>query len=237
MSYPKELNYSVENGSGKNITGIVSTTRSLIQIIKKPQVLKIVNTAAIHTAFLQAVKDYIQPLMVSVAVLIPVFLNSEPEKKNGVVIGGIYFLIYLATSLASKYASKTVTNNKFDVPFITLLFGFILGFLTGVFYSFELQILALFSFVGIYLVENVRKPVLTGYISDNVPNEILASVISAQSLLKTIFTAILALVFGILTDKFGIGISFVVVSFLLALFSILIFNLKRIQSLRKSRGN
>ena len=64
-------------------------------------------------------------------------------------------------------------------------------------------------------MENIRKPVLTGYVAARVPNDILASVISAQSLLKTVMTAIIALVFGFLADHYGIGVAFMVVSSLL----------------------
>ena len=83
--------------------------------------------------------------------------------------------------------------------------------------------LSLLAFVGIYIIENVRKPILTGFIADNVPNEILTSVISAQSLLRTIITAILALAFGLIADNFGIGVSFISVTGFL-LFSALVIN-------------
>ena len=78
--------------------------------------------------------------------------------------------------------------------------------------------------MGIFIVENIRKPILTGFVSDNVPNEILTSVISAQSLLRTIVTAILAFVFGVIADNFGIGASFVIVSAFLVFSSVLINN-------------
>jgi hypothetical protein len=140
--------------------------KSLVLVIKRPKVFRIINTAALHSAYLKAVKDYIQPLMAIVALFVPVFVHHENEKRNGIIIGGIYFLIYLATSWASKYASKLESQIKFDVPFATLLFGFFLGAATGFFYTREMWVVALVAFIGIYLVENVRKPVLTGYISD-----------------------------------------------------------------------
>ena len=66
-------------------------------------------------------------------------------------------------------------------------------------------------------MENIRKPLLTGAIADQVPVEILTSVISAQSLLRTIITSLLALLFGILADHFGVGISLLATSTLLLL--------------------
>jgi len=222
ISYPKELNRSIGQKISKSSAGIGLTTKSFFKIIKRPNVLKIINTSAFHTAYLRAVKDYIQPLMVNVALIIPFMFDVEPEKKSGIIIGTIYFFIYLATSRASQLSSKAAAKNKRNIPYITLLSGFIFGVMCGVFYVYDLWVISLVAFVGIFIIENIRKPILTGYIADNVPNEILTSVISAQSLLRTIITAILAFVFGIMADHFGIGVSFMVTSVFLILFTVLL---------------
>lgn len=222
MSYPNELNYSPRQVKQKNREGIKSTSALLFKMIKDPKVLRIINTSALHTAYLSAVKDYIQPLMVSVALLIPVLLNAEPEKKNGIVIGVIYFFIYLATAYASKFSAKVEGIKKLNIVFATLLLGFLLGIISGIFYVFDLWVISMIALIGIYIVENIRKPILTGYVANQVPNEILASVISAQSLLKTFMTALIAFVFGMMADFFGIGKAFVIVSLILVLGTVLI---------------
>jgi uncharacterized membrane protein len=71
-------------------------------------------------------------------------------------------------------------------------------------------------------MENIRKPILTGAIADKVPKEILTSVISAQSLLRTIITTLLAVVFGVIADFSGVGIALMVVSTLLVLSTVLL---------------
>ena len=222
LSYPGELNYSLKQISPEDRPGIKSTLKSFFKIIRQPEVLKIANSSAVFSAYLKAVKDYIQPLMVNIALIIPILLNVEAEKKNGIIIGVIYFFIYLMTSYASKISSRVAAINKTNISNITLLAGLVSGILCGIFFAYELWIISIIAFIGIYLIENIRKPILTGFISDNVPNEILTSVISAQSLLKTIITAILAPIIGILADNFGIGISIVAVSTLLILSTILI---------------
>ena len=219
LSYPKELNRS---GNRKEGVGMVQTLKTLVKIIKQPSVLKIINTSALHTAYLQAVKDYIQPLLINISLTIPILLNVEPEKKNGIIVGVIYFFIFLATSRASQLAAKVAAKNKSKISYITLLYGFIFGIVCGIFYVNNLWVVALIAFVGIYIIENIRKPILTGFISDNVPNKILASVISAQSILRTILTAALAFSFGVIADIYGIGISFVVISVVLTLLTLIL---------------
>ncbi|MCF6352060.1 MAG: MFS transporter [Cyclobacteriaceae bacterium] len=216
MSYPKSINLSHNNKGEK---GEKLNFKQFFDIIKQPNVLKIINASALHTAYLKAVKDYIQPLMVSVSLLIPLLLKVDAEKKNGLIVGVIYFFIYLGTSRVSQLASKVAANRKEQISYQTLVWGFVFGISCGFFFFYELWVIALFAFIGIYLVENMRKPILTAFIADNVPNEILVSVISMQSLIRTVITAILALVFGILADAYGIGVSFIIVSSALLAFT------------------
>lgn len=217
ISYPKKLNLSQ-----KKKKGVALTLSSFFTIIKQPKVLGLINTAAVHSAYLKAIKDYIQPLMVSVALLIPILSSVEIEKKNGLIIGLIYFLIYIASSRASQLASRVASKNKNRISHQTLIWGFLFGIGCGMFYYFNLPVIALVAFIGIYIIENMRKPILTGFVADNVPNEILVSVISVQSLIRTIITAIIAVVFGIIADKMGIGLSFIVVSSALLLTTVLV---------------
>ena len=187
--------------------------------------LKIINTSALHTAYLKSTKDYIQPLLVNVALIIPILSNTELEKKIGIIIGFIYFLIYLLSSKASKMAIFSNKFNKNKISYFTLQIGLIAGMICGFAYMNNWWMISLLGFVSIYLIENFRKPVLTGFVADNVPEEILASVISVQSLLKTITTAIIALVFGFLADKYGIGEAFLIISLSLTLLTLLTYAL------------
>ena len=221
-SYPKELNRVNDKTKLSSKNTIHSTVKTFFNIIREPSVLKIINTSAMHTAYLKAIKDYIQPLLVNVAILIPLLSSMDQDRKNGLIIGIIYFVIYLLTARASKISSKIEDKSKTDIPYITLLMGFIFGAICGISYYYEMFIISLVAFIAIFMLENVRKPILTGYIADNVPNTILTSVLSAQSLLKTIMTAGLALFLGIFADHFGIGLSFIIISSFLIFSNILI---------------
>ena len=95
------------------------------------------------------------------------------------------------------------------------MIGFIAGILSGLLYQQGFHILALISFVMIYIIENIRKPILTGYVADSVPAEVLSSVLSAQSLIKTVMTAGIALLFGVFADWLGIGWALCMVSAIL----------------------
>jgi len=233
ISYPKELSLQ-KNKKSKTILGSLRLTfLELLSIIKQPLVIGIMNTAALHTAFLKAVKDYIQPLMLNIVLLTPFLMDIHPDKKSGLIIGILYFFIYLITSRASRMASKVSDNREKGISYTTLMVGLIAGLACGIFYVTQLWWFAFVAFVSIYVIENIRKPILTGFIADHVPNDILASVISVQSLWRTIITSILAVSFGWLADHSGIGQAFIVVSFVLIMATVL-FNIKGKKDLKKS---
>lgn len=199
-----------------------SAIRMLLELLRKPLVLKIIYSSAAHSAYLRAVKDYIQLVMVSLAIILPILVHLDMEQKSGIIIGILYFFIFLASSSASKFSSKLANRSHRNLTRLTLLAGFLFGVISGMAYQYEFWIISLVAFALIYVMENIRKPLLTGAIADQVPKEILTSIISAQSLLRTIITTLLALALGLLADHFGVGISLLAVSSLLLLTGLLV---------------
>ena len=218
-SYPTELNFSLKKKNDTSKKSIGSNLKSFVKVIRQPKVFQIINSTALHSSFLKAIKDYIQPLMLNVVLIIPLMMNLDGKRKSGIIIGIIYFIIFLLTSYASKVSFKVAQLPFRNIPKLTLLMGLFAGAVCGVLYNYELWVFSLLAFILIYVLENIRKPMLTGEISDNVPNEILTSVLSGQSFYQTILTSIIAIVLGVLVDHFEIGISFVIISSCLLLFS------------------
>lgn len=221
LSYPNEIDLS-ESKNSKRQSGFSETFKIFFQTIKNRKVIAVITSSAVHSAYLKAIKDYIQPLMAGFAVTLPLFALTDVKQKNGLIIGALYFLIYLMNSYASVSAGKIAKRGGDNLAFATLVWGFSAGALAGVFYNFELFAMAIAAFVVIYLVENMRKPILTGYVADRVSNDVLVSVISVQSQVKTIITSLIAFVFGVLADLFGIGFSLIVTSLVLIAISVLL---------------
>ena len=219
-SYPDNLNFSSK--STKEERSFLSTWRNFGVHVKNRNVLRIMNSSAMHSAFMSAVKDYIQPLMFQVALLVPLFIDFNETKKTSLIIGIIYFGIYLMTSVASRKAGTLLKVGGSNMAFKTLLLGLLSGIICGVFYFFDIYWIALLFFVVIYLVESSRKPILTGMMADQVPGDILTSVLSAQSLLKSLLTILLSLGFGIIADYLSVGVAMGVISTVLILFTVVL---------------
>jgi hypothetical protein len=215
-TYPDYLN---RKKSGKQGYNIIKTIKMFISDIKKPVVLKIINISALHSAYISATKDYIQTIILALSAGLTFLSQTELEKKNGILTGVIYFFIFMINSTAARKSSKFISK-KYDITIISLYLGLFMGILTGIFYNFDLYLISLLSFISVFFIENIRKPILTAYVSNNVSGEILTSVLSAQSLLKTFMTSLIALMFGITADYFGVAKSFVIVSIVLLLLSL-----------------
>ena len=216
LSYPPEL----DRDKSKHERSIVSSLHELWQALRSPAVLLIVHSAAVFTAYQKAVKDYIQPVMKQVALSLPVLWAYQADKRTGLLIGLMYFILYLLTSRASLMAGK-LSERISNIPYKSLLVGFGAGIIAGYFFHLHYAWIALWAFTIIYIIESLRKPVLTGYLSDSVPNKILASVLSVQSLYRTVLTSVLALLFGYLADLWGLGYALMVVSAFLWILNIL----------------
>jgi MFS family permease len=214
-SYPSEINFSSKKRSGHNT--LRSVVKNFAAMLKKREVLRVINSAAIHTSFLKAIKDYIQPIMVSIAIMTPILLTMEEKKKSGLIVGILYFIIYLLSSYASKNSNRFYNLKFKNVTTFSILIGLFTGAICGIMFQMEFWLLSFILFVVIFVVENLRKPILTGVLSNNVPNEILTSVISAESFYASIITSVLALILGFSADTFGVGVGLIAVSLLLIL--------------------
>jgi len=220
-TYPDELDFA----DSKQRHSIKQNLAALWYALKNPKVISIVHSSAVFTAFQKASKDYIQPVMKSLAPALPVLIGIATTKKTGLLMGIMYTILYLLTATASKYAG--VLTAKFqNLSYKSLILGFALGIIGGYFYKVHAWTWALLALSGIYVMQSLRKPVLTGYLADEVPNEILTSVLSAESLYRTLLTALIALVLGIITDTYGLAMAFMAVSGLLLVFSLLIYRIK-----------
>lgn len=230
-SYPNALNLSKLHASKRNFS---HSFKSFIKVVRQVNVLTLINNSALHSAYLKAVKDYIQPLLFAISVTIPWWGQRPMAEKSGVLIGILYFIIYMLSASVSKLAGKAAAVNKTKIAFVTLIAGFSLGVITGYMMLQQYKIPALIAFVGIYLIENLRKPILTGLVADHVPASQLVSVLSAQSQLKTILTSVLAISFGLIADHWSIGVAILTVSATLILVLLASNLIKKLEGLNEA---
>ncbi|RLC51194.1 MAG: MFS transporter, partial [Candidatus Cloacimonadota bacterium] len=77
---------------------------------------------------------------------------------------------------------------------------------------FGIKSLAILGFIIFYMFQNTRRPINVGYISEIISSRVMASGLSLESQLKTVFIAIFSPIMGYLADTLGIGLAIVVLS-------------------------
>lgn len=214
-SYPAYLDKSLAKFKRKDIFHEFRTIAvEFWKAIKSMIVLRAIANLSIYSGFYKAIKDYLQPVLQTLALSFPIFLYLEDEKRSSVMIGIAFFILHLLTSYASrKSGSYSGRFKHLAIPLnITLIIGFGLGFLSGFAFWINLYLVSVVLFVGIYVVENLRKPIGVAYVSNTVDDRILASTMSADSQVKSLIAAILAPIIGIFADHLGVGAAIMIVS-------------------------
>ncbi|MDZ7739746.1 MAG: MFS transporter [Bacteroidales bacterium] len=185
----------------------VKTLKSLTVAFRNKWTIRIFISSSLPSGLFNSVKDYLQVLILSLAATLP-FMESFTEKdKSSVLIGISYFIIYMITSRASSMAWRFSgrSGSVYRAMNISLLLISMAGILTGLLFHTGTEFIALFLFLVIYLMENLRRPVAVAGIADRMGNESLSTFLSTDSQLKSVFTMILSPVVGLLADAISPG--------------------------------
>lgn len=216
LSYPKELDG--ESGNRK-ISDIWPSLKELsarfILTSKHWSVIKAVLNLSVFSGYFTGAKDYLQTLLKTLAISIPILTYLESKQKAAIIIGIVYFFLYLLTSTAARNAGRFSDQfkEKRNLPLnITLITGLSFGAICGALYFKEWIILSILFFIPVFILENLRKPVGVGYLSEKFDQSILASTLSVNSQIQTVFAAITATLIGHFADKFGVGIALLISS-------------------------
>ncbi len=230
-SYPSYLDGNTRKVGWQEMTGnFRKVFRALWEALRSGVVLKVIGSLSVHSGYYKAIKDYLQAVVAGWAVAITLFPSLDNEQRSSLLVGLVFFGVYLFSSMASRYSGRIADLfSSLSAPLnISLFFGLACGVLSGFMYINELWGLSVVLFVMVYMNENIRKPVGVSYLGNSVDRKVTASVLSADSQAKSLVAALLALLFGIFADLFGLGWSiFGISAGLLLLSPLLILNDKK----------
>ena len=222
ISYPKELEGKIKHHGESQIRAkLIKVIKESINCFKSIATLRVINSLSVFSGFHRATKDYLQPVLSAFALSLPIFLVYEENKRTALVVGIAYFFIYILTSFASKRSGKSADKfNHIIVPLnISMIAGLLMGVLIGVFYNLGFLLISILLYIGIFIIQNLRKPMGISYVSDMTNHDILATTLSAESQVTSLFSGIIAVFIGYCADRFGLGTALIIVSFVLLVFT------------------
>lgn len=179
--------------------------------------LKTLFSMASFSGYYKATKDYLQPVVQTLALSLPWMVAYAEKERTAVLIGIIYFFIYLLTSRASLRSGrfKDRLKNFGKALNITLYAGLLAGFLAGLFFELEWIAPAILFYIFIFIVENLRKPVGVAFLAEKTDEDVMATTLSVESQSKSLVAAVVAPLLGYAADLFGLGYGLMVVSLIL----------------------
>ena len=219
ISYPKELDFSCDEGictddEKRGWKDVKRTLSDFIGLFRDPTVRRALINSSLFDAVFKSVKDYVQPILKSLALALPLLAALEGNQRVAVVSAVIYFILYLSTSYASRHASGFHSLFRSTVSGLNITFGagIIIVAVIAMLLVFGLEFAAVVVFICFYLLENLRRPATLGYISDQIKGSVMATGLSGESQLKTLFVAVISPLFGIAADSFGLGRALLILS-------------------------
>jgi hypothetical protein len=209
-TYPKILDGDlVRFGRGTVREQMRATIKAFASIFKDKYTIRSILNSGVFSALFKSTKDYLQPIIETFALGLPFLLLLDDVKRSGVVIGVVYFFIYLLTSYSSR------SSDRFSRIFKNLVVPINLTFLIGVGFLFVaglatwkgLVVLSIFIFLGFYILQNLRKPMNVAFISEQISQNVMASGLSVEAQFTTILVAIFAPILGAMADAYGVGLA------------------------------
>ena len=209
-TYPPELDGFEKRGERMK-ERLGDTLREFSGIFRNVNALRGVINSSFFDGSFEVSSNYLQPVLKTFALSLPVMLFLTGNERTAVVVGITYFFIYILTSFASSRANvvKDRIGNLPSAVNATFMAGALLIFLAGIFMAIEkscgyFALLSIALFVLLYIVKNIRRPMNVGYISEQISHKTMASGLSVESLVKTLTAALLAPPIGWVADSYGV---------------------------------
>lgn len=223
-SYPRSLDKISDSTDSKftlsNTWKIITSNMIEFANLFKPQDnFRTFLSAAAYIAVFKTLKDYLQPILKTIALTLPVFMFYESNQRIAIIVGISFFIIYILTSIASRNAWR-IENRTKNLPRsinIIYLIGIISIGISGILLWLDFPALAALIFIFLYLAQNIRRTLMVSYLSEIISNKIMASGLSTESQLQTILIVIYAPIFGYLVDIAGLPGGLIVTSLIFLL--------------------
>lgn len=215
-TYPKALDRDLRK------TEIRRTWGDFLLVFRDQDSRRGIFNSGVFDAFFKTSQEYLQPILKSLALALPVLMALSGQERTAILVGGVYFLIYLSTSYASRNAGRLSRKigHKEKTLNLTFIAGAVLLVMAGSSIRVGIPGMAIVFFLLLFLLQNARRPVNITYISEKIAHQAMASGLSAESQIKTLLMAILAPTVGFLADRFDISTALIAAGVAMGILSI-----------------
>ena len=190
--------------------------REILRAARHPGTARTVVNASLLGGFYKAAKDFLQPLVLALSLSMPLFGDVAPIRRAALLIGVVYFLVYLSSSFASRFSGAIA--ERIGPLERALNFELALGLgvtaAAGLAHALGWSASAVVLFLLLFVVQNARRPLSVTFVSNAVSEDVQATALSVESQAQTLTGALFVFAIGLIADAAGgaIGIGLAVVS-------------------------
>jgi len=216
-SYPDSLDERRE--SSISMKGFLMNGLNRLKSIRgNNTLLRVLLSSSLYDSIFKSIKDYIQPIMVSLVLTLGAVSMVELGQDDmvKVYLGIIYGVFYIFSSAASRNVYRL--NNLASSGILMTRFFDIMGIAALLLYLAihnSLTLLVVLIFFILYLAKDARRPLFLDVCADNMNKDERATAMSVDSMLTAIFMVILAPLFGYIADQFSIATLFLFIGLLI----------------------
>ncbi len=205
LGYPAALDGDIQKAPtmGHLITHL---KESLLVSVRRRSLRRLILESMGFEGFFKAAKDYLQPILMVAAIGLTANLFTSAAltdtQKSVILIGPVFFVIYLFSALASRKAHALVAHHGHEDiaarwlwAVTTLVF---VVMLPGLYYGLLWVIIP--GFAGLYIMQNLWRPILISRFDSHSDEAKGATVLSIESQAKSVATMIIAPLLGLAID-------------------------------------
>lgn len=206
-TYPKELDGDgrAENASIREI--VEHLKASFILAFRTPELRSLIIESMSFEGFFKAMKDYLQPILKMAAIPLAAILFTDlalsNTQKSVILIGPVYFLLYLGSAVANRKAHQFVDwaggHEPAALKMWIALFVLYTCLVPALFYNIYWA--AISGFVFIHLLQNIWRPLFFSRVDSHGDENKGATLLSIQSQAQSIATMIFAPILGYVIDS------------------------------------
>ena len=201
MYYPVELEGQVRKEAA--LRDVLDNLRTTLRTSMRVRHLRrlIAESMAFEGVF-NAAKDYLQPVIKSMALALPLFVYMENTRRSTIIVGMVYFALHLLSAWASRKShiiTQWTGGEEQGASFIWKGVLFVYLVLAVVLYL-KWYYVAIAGFVALYVMQNFWRPILISRFDEYATETRGATVLSIESQAKSISTIIVAPFLGIAVD-------------------------------------
>ena len=205
IGYPKELDGDIEKKASFSATK--NHLKDAISLsIREASLRRLILESMGFEGFFKASKDYLQPILKTAAIPLTAVIFAElslnDTQKSVILIGPVFFLLFILSAVASRNAHRIVPAPGHEDQaarrlwaIITIIF-FIL--IPAFFYS--IYWIIILGFISLYIIQNTWRPILISRFDSYGDEKKGATILSIESQAKSVSTMIFAPILGLAID-------------------------------------